>query len=55
MITESEQPVWYPYVRYDDDFNPYLTQDAPQAVVDAFNDHLRTIDKKSQDGELIDK
>ena len=55
MITENEQPVWYPYIRYDENFKPYLAQDAPQDVASAFNQYLQTIDRKSQEGELIEK
>lgn len=55
MITENEQPVWYLYIRYDDNFKPYLTQDAPQSAVAAFHEYLQTLDKKSQDGELIER
>lgn len=55
MITEQEQPVWYPYLELDNELNQYIRDDAPQEVKDAYAEHLAEIERMSESGEKISK
>ena len=53
MITEDEQPVWYEYIEYDKDFNPYLRDNAPEDVRKAYEEYQREIEEMTRNGEKV--
>ena len=55
MITEEEQPIWYEYLEYDSDFNPYLTAAAPEDVRRAFEEYQREVEEMTRNGQQIYK
>lgn len=55
MITESKRPIWFDYIELDDDFNEKLRDDAPQDVKEAYEQHLKSVDAMSKNGERVYK
>ena len=55
MIVEKEKPVWFDYLVMDDDLNQMLSEDAPEDVKEAYEQHLQEVSRQSAQGVFIEK